>query len=68
MYGVGCKAGLDMALLWLWLWCSPAAASLIQLLAQELPYATGVALKKKKNGSTFTPKNEELDHQDKTCK
>ena len=32
-------------LVWLWLWCRPAAAALIQPLAQELPYALGVALK-----------------------
>jgi len=31
-----------------WLWYRPAAAGLIQLLAQELPYATGVAIKGKK--------------------
>ena len=32
----------------LWLWCRPAAAVLIQLLAQELLYVTSAALKKKK--------------------
>ena len=32
----------------LWLWCRPAAATLIQLLVQEPPYAMRVALKKKK--------------------
>ena len=31
----------------LWLWCRLAAAALIQPLAQELPYAVGVALKKR---------------------
>ena len=31
-----------------WLWCRPAAAALKQLLAWELPYALGVALKRKK--------------------
>ena len=30
------------------LWCRPAAVALIELLAWEPPYATGVALKKKK--------------------
>ena len=30
------------------LWCRPAAAALIQPLAWELPYATGMALKRKK--------------------
>ena len=42
--GVGCRHGLDPALLWLW--CRPAAAALIQLLAWELLYATPAALKK----------------------
>ena len=32
----------------LWLWCRPAAAAPIQLLAWELPYAAGTALKKNK--------------------
>ena len=31
-----------------WLWCRPAATALIRLLAWELPYAVGVALKSKK--------------------
>ena len=31
----------------LWLWCRPAAAALIRLLAWELPYAVGAALKKR---------------------
>ena len=39
--------GLDPALLWLW--CRPAAAALIQLLAQELPYASGVVIRRKTN-------------------
>ena len=36
----------DLALLWPW--CRLAAAALIRLLARELPYAVGAALKKKK--------------------
>ena len=32
----------------LWLWCRLAATALIRPLAWELPYAVGVALKKKK--------------------
>ena len=32
----------------LWLGCRPAAAALIRPLARELPYATGMALKRKK--------------------
>ena len=45
-YCVGHRCSLDLALLWLW--HGPAAAALIQPLAWELPYATGVALKRKK--------------------
>ena len=33
----------------LWLWPRPAAAAWIQPLAQELPYATGVAIKREKS-------------------
>ena len=40
--GVGCRHGLDLVLLWLWL----AAIAPIQRL--ELPYATSVALKSQK--------------------
>ena len=43
--GVGYRGGLDLALLWLW--CRPAAAVPIRPLAWELPYATGVAVKRK---------------------
>lgn len=35
---------MDLALLW----CRPAAADLIRCLAWKLPYALGVALKKKR--------------------
>ena len=45
-YGVGCRHGLDLALLWLW--CRPAAAAPIQPLTWEPPYAVGVALKRQK--------------------
>ena len=37
----------DLALLWLW--CRPAATTPIRPLAQEPPYATGLALEKTKN-------------------
>ena len=43
---VGCRRGSDPELLWLW--GRPAAIALIQPLAWEPPYATGVALNKKK--------------------
>ena len=44
--GVCRKHSLDPA--WLWLWCRLEAAALIQPLDWELPYATGVALKRQK--------------------
>ena len=43
--GVGHRCGLDPELLWLR--CRLVAVALIVPLAWELPYATGVALKKK---------------------
>ena len=47
-YGVGHMHGPVL----LWLWCRPAAAALIRPLAQELPCAMGVGLKKKVFGSS----------------
>ena len=44
--GVGRRCSSDPALLWLW--CRPAAITLIRPLAWELPYDAGVALKKNK--------------------
>ena len=44
--GVGCRRGLDPALLWLW--CGPVAAALIGPLAWEPPCAAGAALEKAK--------------------
>ena len=38
----------DMAWVLLWLWCRPATVAPIWPLAWELPYAMGVALKRKK--------------------
>ena len=45
-FGVGHRCSSDLALLWLW--CRPAAAALIRPLAWELPYATGMVLKRPK--------------------
>ena len=45
--GVGCRLGLDPALLWLWR--GPAAAAPIRPLALEPLYAPNAALKRKKN-------------------
>ena len=47
--GVGCRHGLDLALLWPWL--RPAATAPIRLLAWEPPYAAGAALKKTKQAT-----------------
>ena len=47
--GVGCRCGSEQVLRWLW--CRPAAP--IQPLAQELPYAAGVALKIKRNKAVY---------------
>ena len=48
--GVGHRRSSDPELLWLR--CRTAAIALIQLLAWELPYAPGVALRKKKRKKT----------------
>ena len=47
--GVGHRLDSDPVLLWLR--CRPAAVAPIQPLAQELPHAMGMALKKKKKQS-----------------
>ena len=44
--GTGHRHGLDLALLWLW--CRPTAIALIRRVAWELPFATGMALKRQK--------------------
>ena len=46
-YGVGCRPGLDLALLWLW--CGQSATAPIGPLAWEPPYAMGAALKRQKD-------------------
>ena len=51
--GVGCRCGLDPALLWMWF--RPSAEALIQPLAQELPYASRCSPPKKAK-----PKNTEI--------
>ena len=50
-YGVGHRHGSDPRLLWLWHW--PVAIAPIRPLAWELPYAIGVALKKKKKSTLY---------------
>ena len=46
-YELGCRLQMWLNLVLLWLWCRPAAATLIWPLAWELPYAVGAAFKKK---------------------
>ena len=48
--GVGCRCSSDLALLW----CRRAATAPIGPLVWELPYAVGVALKRKKNFNLAT--------------
>ena len=56
--GVGHRRGSDPEFLWL---CHrPAAAAPIQPLAQEFPYATDAALKKKVPASAFDGQSESL--------
>ena len=49
--GIGHRRGLDLVLLWLWF--RPVAVAPIRPLAWDPPYATGIALKKKKKKKTF---------------
>ena len=51
--GVGCRLGLDPALLRLW--CRLAATALIHPLAREPPYAADVALKRQKRKKRTYP-------------
>ena len=44
--GVGCRLGLDLALLWLW--CRPVATAPIGPLAWEPPYTAGAAQRNSK--------------------
>ena len=46
--GVGCRHVQDLAMLWLCWWLRPVAAPPMGLLAWELPYAAGVALKRRR--------------------
>ena len=57
-YGTGRRCSSDLALLWLW--CRLAATALIQPLAWEPPYASGVPLKRQKK-KQLTELKKELD-------
>ena len=50
--GVGCRCGSD--LVFLWLWCRPAAIATIGPLAWEPPHATCMALKRQKTKTKQT--------------
>ena len=52
--GVSCRRGSDPTLLWLWF--QMAVAALIRPLAWELPYALGVALKRRRKKNPDEPK------------
>ena len=57
--GVGCRHGSDPMLLRLWRKAAAAGLiQLIQLLARELSYAAGMALKSKKKKKKKTKKNQ----------
>ena len=56
--GVGHKCILDHAFLWLWL--GLAATALIPPLAWELPYPTGVVLKRQKKKTKKKQKNKPI--------
>ena len=60
--GVGCRHGLDTALLWLW--HRPVAMAPIGLLAWESPYAARAALEKAKRQKQKTKKTPQNTHQD----
>ena len=53
--GIAHRRGLDFALLWLWLWCRPAAVLPIKPLAWEPPFAVVVALKSKSKQTKKNP-------------
>ena len=55
---VGCRCGSD--LVWLRLWYGLAAADPVQLLVWELPYAVGVALKRKNKQNPCRSSNPSL--------
>ena len=55
---VGCRCDLDLALLWLWMWLEATAQ--IQLLVWELPYATGTAIRSKKQKHFTKPAQETM--------
>ena len=53
--GIGCRRGLYLALLWLWAEAGSCSSYLTPGLG--LPYATDVALKKKKKKETLPKRN-----------
>ena len=65
--GVGRTRGSDLALLFLWLWRRPVATALIGPLAWEPPYASGVALKRKKKEKKKRKEKRNLGHQLGKC-
>ena len=72
-YGVGCRHGLDPAVLWRW--CRPTATAPIGPPAWEPPHAVGVALgkakrqkkKKKKEEVVNTANTQNIDDHKLNC-
>ena len=56
---VGCRCGLDPALLWLW--CRPAAVARILPLAWEPPYAADAALKRPRKKKKTEKRNRSIE-------
>ena len=58
-YGVGCRRGSDLMLLWLW--CRLAAVAPTGPLAWKPPYAMSVALKNKNKNKKKTLKRQPME-------
>ena len=64
--GVGRRCGSDPVLLWLWYIGWQLHVAPIRPLVWELPYASGVALKKQKQNKTNEEPNREKEHKTRT--
>ena len=60
--GVGRSLSSDLVLLWLW--CRPAATTLILTLVRELPCVTGAVLKRQKKKKNHIPFASDVVEQD----
>ena len=64
-YGVDCRRGLDLVLLWLWR--RPVATASIRSLAWEPPYASGAALKRQNKTNKQKQKKKERKNESLCC-